>query len=129
MGRVKGLGPQAGRKPAVVCWPMTQHEALAILRAHAADIKARGVTALYLYGSVARDEATERSDVDLFADVDYDRFGFVSFMDLRDALAGWLDRKVDFTTRNGLHRDLRERIGKSAIKVFDDASVHQVAAE
>ena len=44
---------------------MTQREALAILRAHADDIRRRGVTDLYLYGSVARDLATERSDIDL----------------------------------------------------------------
>jgi uncharacterized protein len=108
---------------------MTQHEALAILRAHADDIRQRGVTALYLYGSFARDEATQRSDVDLFADVDYGRFGFVPFMDLRGDLASWLGRKVDFTTRNGLHRDLRERIAGSAIKLFDDGTVHSIAAE
>ena len=108
---------------------MTQREALAILRAHADDIRRRGVTALYLYGSVARDEATDRSDVDLFADVDYGRFGFVPFMDLREDLATWLGRKVDFTTRAGLHRDLRNRIVRSAIKVFEDATVHSVAAE
>ena len=108
---------------------MTQREALAILRAHADDIRRRGVTALYLYGSVARNEATDRSDVDLFADVDYDRFGFVPFMDLREEFAAWLGRKVDFTTRNGLHRDLRDRIARSAIKVFEDATVDSVAAE
>ena len=108
---------------------MTRSEALSVLRAHADAIKARGVTARYLYGSVARDEAGETSDVDLFADVDYDRFGFVPFMDLRRDLAGWLGRSVDFTTRNGLHRDLRDRIAQSALKVFDDESIHPIAAE
>lgn len=107
---------------------MTQHEALAILRAHADGIRQRGVTALYLYGSFARDEATAGSDVDLFADVDYGRFGFVHFMDLREELANWLGRKVDFATHSGLHRDLRDRIARSAIKVFDDAAIHSIAA-
>ena len=97
---------------------MTQREAIAILRAHADDIRRRGVTALYLYGSFARDEATDRADVDLLADVDYDRFGFASFMDLREDFATWLGRKVDFTTRNGLHRDLGDRIVRSAIPVY-----------
>jgi uncharacterized protein len=108
---------------------MTQQEALAILRAHADDIRRRGVTALYVYGSFARGAATEHSDVDLFADVDYGRFGFVPFMDLREDLSTWLGRKVDFTTRNGLHPDLRDRITRTAIKVFDDATVHSIAAE
>ena len=113
----------------VVLLDMTQREVLETLRAHASDIRRRGVTALYLYGSFARDEATGRSDVDLFADVDYGRFGFVPFMDLRDEFGVWLGRKVDFTTRNGLHRALRDRILRSAIKVFDDGAIHPVAAE
>ena len=99
------------------------------LRAHADAIAAFGVTALYLYGSVARDEAGDQSDIDLFADVDYDRFGFVSFMDLREFLATELGRKVDFTTRRALHPDLKSRIIPSAIRVFDNASVDPVAAE
>ena len=108
---------------------MTKRETLAILRAHADDIRRRGVRRLYLYGSIARDEATERSDIDLFADVDYHCFGFVPFMDLREDLAAWLGREVDFTTRNGLHQDLRDRIAHSAITIFEDAAIHSTAAE
>jgi predicted nucleotidyltransferase len=99
------------------------------LRADADAIRAFGVTALYLYGSTARDDAGASSDVDLFADVDYQRFGFVPFMDLRDYLSTLLGCKVDFTTRNALHPDLRDRIISSAIKVFGDDAVSPVAAE
>jgi predicted nucleotidyltransferase len=113
----------------VVIWAMRCNLVIETLRAHADAIRARGVTALYLYGSTARDDAGDKSDVDLFADVDYQRFGFIPFMDLRDYLAGLLDRKVDFTTRNALHPDLRHRITSSAIKVFGDAAVSPVAAE
>jgi predicted nucleotidyltransferase len=98
------------------------------LRAHADAIRAHGVTALYLYGSTARGDAGAGSDVDLFADVDYQRFGFIPFMDLRDYFATLLDCKVDFTTRSALHPDLRDRIIPSAIKVFGDAAVSPVAA-
>ena len=98
------------------------------LRAQADAIRAYGVTALYLYGSTARDDADEASDVDLFADVDYQRFGFIPFMDLRDYFATLFGCKVDFTTRNALHPDLRDRIISSAIKVFGDAAVSPVAA-
>ena len=113
----------------VVIWAMRRNLVIETLRAHADAIRARGVTALYLYGSTARDDAGDKSDVDLFADVDYQRFGFIPFMDLRDYLAGLLGCKVDFTTRNALHPDLRDRITSSAIKVFGDAAVSPVAAE
>jgi len=58
-----------------------------------------------------------------------DMVGMFTVLEVREELASWLGRKVDFTTRNGLHRDLRERIARSAIKVFDDAAVHSIAAE
>ena len=108
---------------------MRRSQVIDKLRAHADAIRGHGVIALYLYGSAARDDAGENSDVDLFADVDYQRFGFIPFMDLRDYLTQLLHRKVDFTTRNALHPDLRERITSSAIRVFGDATVSPVAAE
>ncbi|MFL6937035.1 MAG: nucleotidyltransferase family protein [Xanthobacteraceae bacterium] len=108
---------------------MHRKDIIAELRSQADAIRAFGVTALYLYGSAVRDEVQETSDVDLFADVDYNRFGFVPFMDLREFLANILGRNVDFTTRNALHPDLKERIISSAIKVFDDAPIDTVAAE
>jgi hypothetical protein len=72
----------------VVIWAMRRNLVIETLRAHADAIRARGVTALYLYGSTARDDAGDKSDVDLFADVDYQRFGFIPFMDLRDLPRG-----------------------------------------
>jgi uncharacterized protein len=113
----------------MISFDMGRNEPIFELRTRADAIRAFGVTALYLYGSVARDETTSSSDVDLFADVDYDRFGFVPFMDLGDFLQSILGRDVDFTTRNALHPDLKDRIVQSAIKLFDDATVAQVAVE
>jgi uncharacterized protein len=113
----------------MVDFVMRREEVINKLRAHADAIGAFGVTALYLYGSGARDEAGDQSDVDLFADVDYDRFGFVAFMDLREFLTSLLGRKVDFTTRQALHPDLKDAIVQSAIKVLDNASIDPVAAE
>jgi predicted nucleotidyltransferase len=110
-------------------WRMRREDIIAELRARAEAIRAFGVTALYLYGSAARNEAQESSDIDLFADVDYKRFGFVPFMDLREFLVNALGRNVDFTTRNALHPDLKEQILRSAVKVFDDAPIDTVAAE
>jgi predicted nucleotidyltransferase len=99
------------------------------LRTHAEAIRAFGVTELYLYGSAARDEAGAESDIDLFVDVDYDRFGFVAFMDLREFMGNVFGRKVDLTTRNALHPDLKEDIVRSAIKVFDEEKADSVPAE
>jgi uncharacterized protein len=112
----------------VLIWAMHRDEVIEKLRAHADAIRAHGVTTLYLYGSTAREDARAASDVDLFADVDYQRFGFIPFMDLRDFLAALLNSRVDFTTRNALHPDLRDRIIRSAIEVFADDALSPVFA-
>jgi predicted nucleotidyltransferase len=108
---------------------MDRDAVLELLGAHADELRKLGVTALYLYGSTALDRAQQRSDVDLFADVDYSRFGFIAYMDIRERLVAILGRHVDFTTRAALHPDLRSRIIGSAIKVFGDATLAPAPAE
>jgi predicted nucleotidyltransferase len=97
---------------------MTRNETIAALRGHAAEIRAQGVTALYLFGSSARDEARADSDVDLFVDYDPDRFSFVELVRLRESLSRELGRNADLTTREGLHPLLRRNIEAEAIRVF-----------
>lgn len=107
---------------------MDRDRIITVLRSNAAQIRAAGVTALYLYGSASTDRMRENSDIDLFADVDYARFDFVSYMRLRELLSRLLGRPVDFTTRSALHPDLKSSIEASSVKVFDE-SFGSVAAE
>ncbi len=88
------------------------------LRRRALDIRALGATSLYLFGSAARGEATETSDVDLFIDYDPERFSFVELIRLREYLSEVLGHPADLTTREGLHPLLRPTIEAEAIKVF-----------
>jgi predicted nucleotidyltransferase len=93
-------------------------EIIAALRNRAADIRKFGATSLYLFGSIARDEAKRESDVDLFIDYDPDRFGFVELIRLQEHLGAILGRPADLTTREGLHPRLRSDIEAEAVKVF-----------
>ena len=96
-----------------------QSETLETLRGHAEAIKGFGATSLYVYGSAARDEMNEDSDVDVF--IDYDEagpFSFVELIGLQEFLASQLKRDVDLTTRGGLHPRLKARIERSSIRVF-----------
>jgi predicted nucleotidyltransferase len=97
---------------------MTSVDLIAELRKRAVDIQALGATSLYLFGSAARGEATEASDVDLFIDYDPERFGFVELIRLRERLSEVLGHPADLTTREGLHPLLRPTIEAEAIKVF-----------
>jgi predicted nucleotidyltransferase len=89
------------------------------LKAAEPDIRARGIEALYLFGSVARDTAVSGSDIDVFVDPDpARRFGFDEFMEVYELLQERLGAPVDYTTRAGLHRRLRPDIESTALRVF-----------
>jgi predicted nucleotidyltransferase len=97
---------------------MTSADIISSLRTRTADIRALGATSLYLFGSAARGEARDDSDVDLFVDYDPDRFSFVELIRLRERLTQILGRPADLTTREGLHPLLRRDIEAEAIKVL-----------
>src|ERR1700682_570147 len=97
---------------------MTRADILTELRSRAADIRGLGATSLYLFGSAARGEARDDSDVDLFIDYDPDHFSFVELIRLRERVSQILGRPADLTTRAGLHPLLRPAIEAEAIKVF-----------
>jgi hypothetical protein len=97
---------------------MTSADIIASLRTRAADICALGATSRYLFGSAARGEARDDSDVDLFVDYDPDRFSFVELIRLRERLSQILGRPADLTTREEQHPLLRRDIEAEAIKVF-----------
>ena len=77
-----------------------------------------GARSLYLFGSTARDEARENSDIDVFIDPDYDQLGFVEFFRLEEQLSRALGRPVELTTRKGLHPLMRAEVERGAVRVF-----------
>ena len=98
---------------------MNKDEVLAELRGCLPEIRARGVRALYLFGSTARGLARDDSDVDIFIEAEQaDRFNAFDLIDVKTLLERRLDVNVDLTTRDGLHPRLREQIEREAIRVF-----------
>jgi uncharacterized protein len=97
---------------------MDRRAAIAKLKEHEAEFKRLGVEHLYLFGSTARGEAREDSDVDLFFDHPVGSMGLFELMDFKDATTRILERKTDIMTRRSLHPVLRERIEASAVQVF-----------
>ena len=96
---------------------MTRAETLSVLKDRAAEIRADGVTALYVFGSALR-EGGSANDVDMFVDYDPERFDFVDLIRLREELSRELGKPADLTTREGLHPVLRPAIEAEAIRVF-----------
>jgi uncharacterized protein len=98
---------------------MRRDEIISRLRDAEPAIRAQGATALYLYGSHARDEATDNSDVDVFIDVEPGQTLDLShFMEIYQVLSSRLSTKVDYTTRAGLITFYRRAIEDEAIRVF-----------
>jgi predicted nucleotidyltransferase len=97
---------------------MNRETVIATLRAHEAELRAQGISHVYLFGSVARGEADEESDVDLFYDFDPDRFGFLQFMRIRELAPDIVGHKVDIMPRDGIHPLIRTDVESSAVEVF-----------
>jgi uncharacterized protein len=97
---------------------MKRDEAVSRLKARAADLKRLGVEHLYMFGSTARDEAREESDIDLFFDYQKGKLGLYELMDVKEAAAQILGRPADIMTRDSLHRTLQQNIEASALQVF-----------
>jgi predicted nucleotidyltransferase len=97
---------------------MQRDEAITILKEHEAELRQLGVEHLYLFGSTARGEAREDSDVDLFFDYKRGKLGLFELMDVKEQTSRILGRKADIMTRDSLHKILRSRIEASALQVF-----------
>ena len=100
---------------------MRRDEVLSRLKAAKPEIRAFGVETLYLFGSVARDEAGETSDVDLFVEP-----STASFDDLGNFMGAHRRSKdvlpeieIGYSMRNGLLR----HIGRSKSCGYDENSI------
>jgi predicted nucleotidyltransferase len=98
---------------------MSRDEALTKLRQHAPELQARGILHLALFGSTARDEADEKSDVDLAAE--YDETKGLSLLDvsrLQLDLQDLFGVRVDLIQRNRIKPILRPYIEKDLVDAF-----------
>lgn len=95
---------------------MTRQEVLDKLEANRNELRRMGVKSLSLFGSLARDEATDRSDVDLL--VEFDRpIGLFQFIRVQHYLQEVLGvDRVDLVMLDALHEELRDDILRDAIR-------------
>jgi uncharacterized protein len=96
---------------------MLFHEAKQILEQHKKDLLQLGVRTLAIFGSVVRDEATAKSDIDVLIDFDATK-GLFGFASVKRFLEKLLNCEVDLVTKKGLHPALKDQILQEARYVF-----------
>lgn len=98
---------------------MDRHEILRILRDHERELKADGIVHLGVFGSVARGEASARSDIDLLADFDASkRLTLVTLGRLQSRLSELLGVEVDLSSSAWMKGPVRVKAMDEAIRAF-----------
>ena len=86
-----------------------------MLTANRAHLKRLGVEKIALYGSVARDEATAESDVDVLVELADELLTLEGYMDLCFYLEELFGRHVDVSTCCSLPPYMRDRVLTEAV--------------
>lgn len=92
---------------------------IAALKAHEPSLRARGVVALALFGSVARGEVRRGSDVDILVEIEPEcPFSLIDLASLKHDLSDLLGRPADVTIGSDLRPFLRDAILADRLPIF-----------
>jgi predicted nucleotidyltransferase len=86
---------------------------LSVVRSHRGELRGLGVRRLGLFGSAARGEATEGSDLDFL--VELERKTFDAYMDVKELLEALFQRRVDLVISEAIKPQLRQCILQETI--------------
>jgi predicted nucleotidyltransferase len=98
----------------------TKEEVFTVLRQNGAQLRRFGVGRLSVFGSFARGEPNEESDVDILVEFEPGRKSFDNFMGLADFLEELFGRKVDLLTRESLN----PRFGHYILEEAENAALN-----
>jgi predicted nucleotidyltransferase len=88
----------------------TKSDVLGALQRHAKELRRLGVKRVGIFGSFARAEQSERSDLDLLVEFEEGQKTFDHFVQLAFFLEDTLQRRVDLVTPDALCSHLRSQI-------------------
>lgn len=110
-----------GGAPICYAGPMRRDEAIQRLRQHRAEFARLGVAHMRLFGSIARDQADEDSDVDVIVEPPEGApMSLFKLMSISDELERILGRSVDVFPQAGLDhaKKFHARVAPELIDVF-----------
>jgi predicted nucleotidyltransferase len=98
---------------------MTRDEIIARLRGSVPALKAEGVTGLAIFGSRARGDAREDSDLDVLVDIDPDSsFSLLNLAGVQHIIRDATGIETQATLRSELDDRQAERVADDLVKVF-----------
>jgi predicted nucleotidyltransferase len=89
------------------------NQVLDVIEGHRGELRRLGVRRLGLFGSAARGEATETSDLDFL--VELDRKTFDAYMDVKELLERLFCRRIDLVLADSIKSQLRPAILQETI--------------
>lgn len=98
---------------------MDKRQVISKLREHRDELTAAGIVHLRVFGSVARGEANDSSDVDLIAEFDNKKnLTLLDMVGLENRLSELLQVKVDLTPAKTMKQRIRTTADKEAVLAF-----------
>ncbi len=98
---------------------MDKDHVISKLQAHEQELRAAGIVHLRVFGSVARGQASSRSDVDLLAEFDKSKhLTLVSVGSLQNRLANVLGVDIDLSSEDWMREPVRTRAISEAVLAF-----------
>lgn len=97
---------------------MTKAEIITRIRAHEADLRRLGLRSLTMFGSVARGDATQASDVDFLYEFEEGEATLEHFLDLKASLEALLGCSVDLVSNRYVSPHLQRTIRGQVERVF-----------
>ena len=98
---------------------MNRQDILDRLRKNERALRERGVMHAALFGSAARGEQRQNSDIDILVDLDPDIVVTIfDYAGVKEYISGMFDAPVDVVSREGLKPQVRPRATADAIYAF-----------
>lgn len=98
---------------------MTREEAIARLKPHETELRAAGLSALYLFGSTARNDAGVESDVDLMCEIDRgSRMDLIAFAGIKRRIEAYVAHRADLVERGSMRPRIRARAEADMVRIF-----------
>ncbi|AKG92079.1 putative nucleotidyltransferase [Geoglobus ahangari] len=96
---------------------LSRTEIMEMIIKHWNEIERFGVKRLWLFGSYAKGEQSEKSDIDILVEFEKGKKTFDNYMDLKFFLEDLLGVEVDLITVEALKPGIKDAVWKEAVPI------------